>query len=55
MSDYLKNMKFPEDIKTLNNQELEALGQEIRKFLVKSVSKTGGHLASNCRAYNVFI
>ncbi len=47
MSDYLKNMKFPEDIKTLNNQELEALGQEIRKFLVKSVSKTGGHLASN--------
>ena len=43
-------MKFPEDIKHLNNEELETLGKEIREFLIDKVSKTGGHLASNLRS-----
>ena len=47
MTKFLDNMKFPEDIKVLNNSELESLGGEIREFLIESVSKTGGHLASN--------
>ena len=47
MTKFLDNMKFPEDIKILNNNELESLGEEIREFLINSVSKTGGHLASN--------
>ena len=47
MMKLLDNMKFPEDIKYLNIKELESLGTEIREFLIESVSKTGGHLASN--------
>lgn len=47
MTNYLNSMKFPNDVKELNNNELKDLGTEIREFLVESVSKTGGHLASN--------
>ena len=35
------------DIKGLSKAELMQLCDEIRKFLIDSVSKTGGHLASN--------
>ena len=35
------------DIKRLSEEELSALARELRGFLVESVSKTGGHLASN--------
>lgn len=34
-------------IKESNNEDLMALAQDIRDFLVEKVSKTGGHLASN--------
>lgn len=47
MSNYLDSMNFPEDIKKLNDNELLNLGEEMRKFLIESVSKTGGHLSSN--------
>ncbi len=43
----LKNINSPEDIKNLSISELNRLAFEIRKFLVESVSRTGGHLASN--------
>ncbi len=44
---YLDSIDFPEDIKKLNNEQLNGLADEIRNFLVEQVSKTGGHLASN--------
>lgn len=47
MESILNGIKFPDDIKELNMQELEQLSTEIRGFLVDKVSKTGGHLASN--------
>ncbi|MFH5835298.1 1-deoxy-D-xylulose-5-phosphate synthase [Proteiniclasticum sp. C24MP] len=37
----------PEDIKKFTLEELYQLSDEIRSFLVESVSKTGGHLAPN--------
>ncbi|PLX35339.1 MAG: 1-deoxy-D-xylulose-5-phosphate synthase, partial [Clostridiales bacterium] len=37
----------PEDIKKLNSEQLAKLAMEIRKFLLDSISRTGGHLASN--------
>ena len=43
----LKDIMSPNDIKSLSNSELETLAFEIRKFLIESVSRTGGHLASN--------
>lgn len=44
---YLSNINSPSDLKKLNIDELNTLSQEIREFLIKSLSKTGGHLASN--------
>lgn len=37
----------PKDIKKLNTDELNDLCAEIRELLISTVSKTGGHLASN--------
>lgn len=35
------------DIRKLQESEYEELAREIRRFLIKKISKTGGHLASN--------
>ena len=43
----LKDINSPDDIKSLSDSELETLAFEIRKYLIESVSKTGGHLASS--------
>ena len=47
MSKYLSEHNFPEDLRTMDFDQLELLSYELRDFLVDSVSKTGGHLASN--------
>lgn len=43
----LERISSPEDLKSLSLAELNTLATEIRSFLIDSVSKTGGHLASN--------
>lgn len=43
----LDNINMPEDIKHLNQDELNILCGELRQYIIDSVSKTGGHLASN--------
>ena len=43
----IEEIKGPEDIKTMSVKELEALSSDIRKFLIASIAKTGGHLSSN--------
>lgn len=43
----LDNINTPNDIKRLNIDELNILCGELREYILKSVSKTGGHLASN--------
>lgn len=50
MQKILDRINQPNDIKKLNENEYAALAKEIRSFLVQSVSKTGGHLASNLGA-----
>ena len=35
------------DIKNLTEEEIDILRDEIRTFLIESIAKTGGHLASN--------
>ncbi len=44
---YLENVNSPKDIKKLNIDELEVLCSEIREQMIDTVSKNGGHLASN--------
>ena len=43
----LKDYDFPEDLKTMSDEELELLAVDIRDFLISTISRTGGHLASN--------
>ena len=47
MYKYLDKINGPMDVKKLTVGELASLSAEIREFLVESVSRTGGHLASN--------
>ena len=47
MDTILENINGPEDVKKLTIEQLEQLCEEVRTFLIKSVSVTGGHLASN--------
>lgn len=44
---FLNKISSPEDIKNLSIDELNLLCKEIRHCLIHTVSKTGGHLASN--------
>ncbi|MEG0264988.1 MAG: 1-deoxy-D-xylulose-5-phosphate synthase [Erysipelotrichaceae bacterium] len=41
------DIKSPEDIKGMSVPELKELADDIRKYLIDSISKTGGHLSSN--------
>ena len=43
----LEKIRKPNDIKKLPADQLPALAEEIREFIIASLSKTGGHLASN--------
>jgi 1-deoxy-D-xylulose-5-phosphate synthase len=43
----LEQINSPADVKKLEVEQLRALADEIRRFILNSVSKTGGHLASN--------
>lgn len=43
----LEKIQKPNDIKKLPADQLPALAEEIREFIIESLSKTGGHLASN--------
>lgn len=43
----IDKVNFPEDVKKLNIQEKKELAEELRKLIIETVSKNGGHLASN--------
>ena len=43
----LNQIKNPQDVKALSDNEREALAKEIREVIIRTVSKNGGHLASN--------
>ncbi len=43
----IESIKSPRDLDALTHDQLNALADEIRTFLVEKVSKTGGHLGPN--------
>jgi 1-deoxy-D-xylulose-5-phosphate synthase len=47
MSDHLRSIQSPADIKRMSVAQLSELAQEIRELLISSLSKTGGHLGPN--------
>lgn len=52
---YLNKIHSPADLKKLNSSEYPELAQEIRDVLVDTVSRNGGHLASNLGAVELTI
>ena len=51
----INEIKNPEFIKNLSYKEKIALAEDIRKFLIENLSKTGGHLASNLGVVELMI
>src|SRR5580698_9780272 len=47
MGTLLESINSPADVKLLNSVQLTELAQEIREFLIQTLSKTGGHLGPN--------
>jgi len=47
MTPLLDTIDFPQQLRLLERKQLAQLAEELRTFLISSVSKTGGHLASN--------
>jgi 1-deoxy-D-xylulose-5-phosphate synthase len=47
MSQLLDQIESPSDVKKLDPEELEGLCRELREEILSTVSKNGGHLASN--------
>ncbi|WP_151638894.1 1-deoxy-D-xylulose-5-phosphate synthase [Noviherbaspirillum aerium] len=45
--DLLKNIDGPADLRKLSRGQLKPLADQLRAFVLDSVSKTGGHLSSN--------
>ena len=43
----LEQIDFPPQLRQLERKQLPQLADELRAFLIDSVSRTGGHLASN--------
>uniref|UniRef100_UPI003FA78BDC 1-deoxy-D-xylulose-5-phosphate synthase N-terminal domain-containing protein n=1 Tax=Salmonella enterica TaxID=28901 RepID=UPI003FA78BDC len=43
----LSTIDQPADVRALSRAELKQLAQELRDYVLTSVSQTGGHLSSN--------
>ncbi len=44
---YLEQINSPADLKALHRSVLPKVAEEIRELIIRTVAKTGGHLASN--------
>ncbi|MDR5825394.1 1-deoxy-D-xylulose-5-phosphate synthase [Caballeronia sp. LZ043] len=47
MYDLLKSIDDPADLRALDRRQLQPLADELRAYVLDSVSQTGGHLSSN--------
>src|SRR5690625_3385784 len=47
MTNLLESIQDPADLRQLKSTQLKPLANELRDFVLKSVSRTGGHLSSN--------
>lgn len=51
----LERINSPADLKTLNESELLVLAGQVREFMIESVSRSGGHLASSLGAVELAV
>ena len=47
MYELLNTINYPHELRQLERSQLARLAEELRRFLLESVSQTGGHLSSN--------
>jgi len=47
MTDLLKTINSPKDLRLLSRDQLPDVAEELHEFLLDTVSQTGGHLSSN--------
>lgn len=52
---FLESIERPEDLRRLPEDDLPAVADEVRRFMVSSVSKTGGHLSSSLGAVELAV
>jgi len=55
MKNILETIQSPQDLKRLDDKSLRQLADEMREFVISSVSITGGHLAPNLGAVELTI
>ncbi len=55
MNEILSKIKSPQDVKQLDSKQLSQLSEEVRERIISTVSKNGGHLASNLGAVELTI
>ena len=46
-SRFLKSINYPIDLKKLNLMDLRQLADEVREYLIDTISKIGGHLGAS--------
>lgn len=47
MSDLIKSLNLPDDLKDLSHKQLEDIAAEVREYMVRTVADNGGHLAAS--------
>ncbi len=55
MESLLDRINSPDDLKQLSISQVENLCVEIRNFLIESISRSGGHLASNLGTVEIIV
>jgi len=55
LTDFLKKINSPADIKEMSPSELISLAEEIREYIISNVSVTGGHLAPSLGAVELTV
>jgi len=55
MSDLLKRIDSPQDLHECSDEELEALAQEVREYIIDTVGEIGGHFGANLGAVEIAV
>jgi 1-deoxy-D-xylulose-5-phosphate synthase len=55
MSDLLKRIDSPQDLHELSDEELQALAQEVREYIIDTVGEIGGHFGANLGAVEIAV
>jgi len=55
MTKILDHVAAPSDLRKLSSEQLEMLAAEVRHYIIETVSRTGGHLASSLGAVELTI